>query len=114
MVKSLIENEKNILFLTLVILAHCLIFVSNTSWNFDKGGADWPSACKDGNQAPIDISQPFTFKSNLIKNKRIFIFLRKIFKLKKIKINFFFIKNYNRIRHYIFLSKYDDRISFLQ
>ena len=66
MVKSVIDriNKINTLFFTLIILAQFLIFVSSTTWNFDKGGADWTHSCKDGNQAPIDISAPFTYKGN--------------------------------------------------
>lgn len=69
MVKITIEKKRTILFLTLIIFAHCLIFISNTSWNFEKGGADWPQSCKDGNQAPIDISAPFTYKRKIKKRK---------------------------------------------
>ena len=31
-------------------------------WNFDKGGEDWPSTCRNSNQAPLDIAAPFQFK----------------------------------------------------
>jgi len=52
--------------------------VSNTEmkWDFNKGGQDWPDSCKTGDQAPIDISKPFEYKSNLISYKD--LFLRKL------------------------------------
>ena len=32
------------------------------SWNFEKGGEDWPKSCKNHNQAPLDLAAPFQFK----------------------------------------------------
>jgi hypothetical protein len=49
----------NIIF---IIVFNYNLILSNPSWNFYKGGADWPESCKDGPQAPIDISQPFIYK----------------------------------------------------
>ena len=69
------ENKKQtakinlIMFFYFIIFAHLLINVSNSTvkWNFEKGGQDWPESCKNGDQAPIDISKPFEFKSNVLK-----------------------------------------------
>jgi len=48
------------------LFAHLLKNVSNSSsskWDFEKGGQDWPESCKTAEQAPIDISKPFDYKS---------------------------------------------------
>ena len=92
--KTKIQKTKNSLFLIIFLSAHLLNSTYSFSWNFEKGGNDWPDTCNEGNQAPIDISAPFTYKS-------------------KIK-NFSYLKNKKRIRSGISLSEYDDRISFLQ
>ena len=66
------ENQKInlktlIMFLYFIIFGHLLISVSNTTtkWDFNKGGQDWSGNCKDRDQAPIDISQPFEHKSKI-------------------------------------------------
>ena len=42
------------------LLSECL----TAKWDYIKGGADWAKECKTGDQSPIDISAPFTFKSS--------------------------------------------------
>lgn len=55
---------KTKLFLVFLLFSYNTMFsYSMKSWDYIKGGADWPEDCKKGNQAPLDISQPFTFKS---------------------------------------------------
>jgi hypothetical protein len=36
---------------------------SASTWDYIKGGIDWGSDCQKGDQSPIDIAAPFTFKS---------------------------------------------------
>jgi carbonic anhydrase len=48
---------KTILFFSFILVINC-----SNSWNFNKGGADWPDSCKGDNQSPIDISQPFEYR----------------------------------------------------
>lgn len=52
---------------TILILSHISVTYSAKQWDYNKGGADWPESCKKGNQAPINIAQPFTYKRILIK-----------------------------------------------
>ena len=55
---------KTKLFIILVLLS--AIYLPNcfaSKWDYIKGGIDWGSDCKEGEQAPIDISAPFTFRS---------------------------------------------------
>lgn len=56
------------MFFYFLLFAHLLVNVSNSNvkWSFEKGGQDWPDSCKNGDQAPIDISHPFEFKSKII------------------------------------------------
>ncbi len=65
-------DYKSKIFLIGILLLGQLIFYCSgavSNWDYVKGGADWSGSCKEGDQAPIDISKPFTFKSkNLIKN----------------------------------------------
>ncbi|MCQ2820519.1 MAG: carbonic anhydrase family protein, partial [archaeon] len=37
------------------------------NWNYAQSGNDWPSTCNEGNQSPINISPPFTYKPNPLK-----------------------------------------------
>lgn len=62
---------KSILFLIILFLSHCVLYcyAEKIHWNFDRGGADWKGDCKKGPQAPMDIAQPFTYKSKLEFNK---------------------------------------------
>lgn len=59
------KNEyKTKLFIFLVLyFSQISIVFSNTSWDYNKGGADWPENCKKGVQAPLNIAQPFKYKS---------------------------------------------------
>lgn len=44
----------------------CLL-IKSACWNYDSNGSDWPDSCKAGEQAPIDISPPFTYQPNPLK-----------------------------------------------
>ena len=51
---------------TKVFLIYLFLFsfsFCSTSWNYNKGGLNWPSTCQGDNQAPLDIHEPFTHKS---------------------------------------------------
>ncbi len=61
------KNSFIILYFIFFVLFLKYVSTTQLKWDFDKGGEDWPNSCKEGNQAPIDISKPFEYKSNLIK-----------------------------------------------
>ena len=52
-------KSKIFLFLLILSLTYTKIM---PSWNFEKGGEDWPKSCKNHNQAPLDLAAPFQFK----------------------------------------------------
>jgi hypothetical protein len=66
MERTIYNKNSTIMFLYLFTFAQLLIYVSNTQtiWDFNKGGQDWPPSCQNGDQAPIDISKPFEYRSN--------------------------------------------------
>ena len=65
------ENNNNcsktyiLMFFYFLIFGHLLLSVSSskTKWDFNKGGQDWSDNCQNTDQAPIDISKPFEYKS---------------------------------------------------
>lgn len=50
------------LFLILLLLSNLILC---SSWDYNKGGEDWPESCKTPDQSPIDLSHPFEYRSNL-------------------------------------------------
>ena len=60
--KSNISQKINTFFIMLIFLTQFLLQVSSKKLDFTKGGKNLPHSCKKGNQAPIDISPPFTYK----------------------------------------------------
>jgi carbonic anhydrase len=67
------KNVKSKLFILLLIYATQIMFfcvekvrTGKVNWDYNKGGEDWPETCKRGDQAPLDISQPFKFKKSEI------------------------------------------------
>lgn len=64
--KNSCKNAFLIIFMYFLLFAQLLISVSNSrlKWDFNKGGQDWNENCQNGDQAPIDISKPFQYKSN--------------------------------------------------
>lgn len=63
--------NKSILFFIILCLSNLILISCSEKqiWNYIKEGSDWPVSCKVENeplQSPIDIAQPFTYKSKLI------------------------------------------------
>ncbi len=54
------------IFLFTLLLSHLSVLCSSSSitWDYNKGGEDWTGECKKEG-APIDIAQPFEFKSKV-------------------------------------------------
>lgn len=59
------NNNNAIMCFYLILFAQLLVNISSSAfkWNFERGGQDWLESCQEGDQAPIDISKPFEFKS---------------------------------------------------
>lgn len=57
-------NSK-LFFIFLIFSLQISTINSASTWNYNKGGTDWPKACKEGAQAPLDIRQPFTYKGKM-------------------------------------------------
>jgi hypothetical protein len=64
------NNSNLIMCFYFFLFAHLLMNISNSSssskWDYQERGQDWPENCKTAEQAPIDISKPFEFKSKYL------------------------------------------------
>ena len=47
---------------TIFTVIFLFLLIKTSCWDYNLNGADWPDTCKLGDQAPIDVSPPFTYQ----------------------------------------------------